>query len=119
MFCFYVFIIFFIFFLNFSFLIAGGSGIHRPINAESSAGKSKKTKKGKKNSEISNLKTGSEYRAKKARGDIKLKGKPDPFAYIPLSRKLLNRRKKMKNIVQSAIKGAKIGAKLKMKKKRK
>lgn len=35
---------------------------------------------------------GSEYRATKARGDIKRKGKPDPYAYVPLTRSVLNRR---------------------------
>jgi ribosomal RNA-processing protein 12 len=28
---------------------------------------------------------GKEYKAKKAGGDIKKKGKPDPYAYVPLS----------------------------------
>lgn len=35
---------------------------------------------------------GSEYRATKARGDIKRKGKPDPYAYVPLTRSILNKR---------------------------
>lgn len=35
---------------------------------------------------------GSEYRARKAGGDIKKKGKPDPYAYVPLTRAALNRR---------------------------
>ncbi|KAL6431993.1 hypothetical protein ACFW04_007436 [Cataglyphis niger] len=58
---------------------AGGSGIHRPL----------KTRK---------VELGSEYRAVKAGGDIKKKGKPDPYAYLPLTRAALNRRKKKKNI---------------------
>lgn len=68
------------------------------------------------------IKTGKEYRAKKARGDVKLKGKPDPYAYIPLSRKLLNKRKRqkssaqLKGVVQAALKGAKKGSKAKMRK---
>ncbi|KAH9640538.1 hypothetical protein HF086_001587 [Spodoptera exigua] len=37
---------------------------------------------------------GSEYRAKKAKGDVKKQGKHDPYAYLPLSRKNLNKRKK-------------------------
>ena len=36
--------------------------------------------------------TGVEYRAKKAGGDIKRKGRPDPYAYFPLNRQKLNRR---------------------------
>lgn len=35
---------------------------------------------------------GSEYRAQKAKGDIKKKGQVDPYAYVPLSRKSLNKR---------------------------
>lgn len=35
---------------------------------------------------------GAEYKAPKAGGDIKKKGKPDPYAYVPLSRAALNRR---------------------------
>ncbi|KAK6629400.1 hypothetical protein RUM43_003217 [Polyplax serrata] len=99
---------------------AGGSGIHRPIHNGDSAGKGRGTKKNKKHvNELPNLKTGMEYKARKARGDVKLKGKPDPYAYIPLSRKLLNRKQKMNSIVKSAIKGAKAGTKLKMKMKMK
>lgn len=37
-------------------------------------------------------KPGAEYKAKKAGGDVKKKGKPDPYAYIPLSRASLNKR---------------------------
>lgn len=36
--------------------------------------------------------TGVVYRAKKAGGDIKRKGRPDPYAYFPLNRQKLNRR---------------------------
>jgi len=68
----------------------GGSGIHR------------------------SLAPGSEYKSKKARGDVKLKGKPDPFAYIPMSHKSLNKRKavalKKNSVFKSVIKGAKKGA---------
>lgn len=101
---------------------AGGSGIHRPLDkTEVPVRIQKKEKdKRKKNKDVSGFKSGKEYRAKKAKGDMKLKGKPDPFAYIPLSRKLLNRRKKLKNsgkfknIIKSAIKGANKGSKAKM-----
>lgn len=60
----------------------GGKGIHRPI---------KKRKTG-----IKGVKTGEEFKAKKAGGDIKRKDGPDPFAYVPLNGALLNRRKKNK-----------------------
>ncbi|KZC03741.1 RRP12-like protein [Dufourea novaeangliae] len=79
---------------------AGGSGIHRPL---------KKRKP--------NQMPGMEYRAQKAGGDIKKKGKPDPYAYIPLTRSALNKRKKKKNaskfqgIIKNATKGAQIGMK--------
>ncbi|XP_069756548.1 RRP12-like protein isoform X2 [Narcine bancroftii] len=39
---------------------------------------------------------GAEYRSKKGRGDVKRKGKPDPFAYVPLNKSQLNRRNKAK-----------------------
>ncbi|CAL7937924.1 unnamed protein product [Xylocopa violacea] len=77
---------------------AGGSGIHRPL------------KKGK----VEHT-PGAEYRAPKAGGDVKKKGKPDPYAYIPLSRAALNKRKKKKNaskfkgIIAGVKKGAKTG----------
>ncbi|KAL0280180.1 UNVERIFIED_CONTAM: hypothetical protein PYX00_001552 [Menopon gallinae] len=103
---------------------AGGTGIHRPTKApkleNSKKAKKEKTKPGKKG--LPTFKTGKEYRAKKARGDVKLKGKPDPYAYIPLSRKLLNKRKRQKSsaqfkgVVQAALKGARKGSKAKMRK---
>eukprot|EP00794_Sanderia_malayensis_P014945 gene14945-16486_t len=62
----------------------GGSGIHRSLtDASQQHGKKK-------------FKLGSEYKAKKAGGDMKIKGKPDPFAYIPLNRQNLNKRKRAK-----------------------
>lgn len=68
--------------------VAGGKGIHRPLGAQSVR------------SGVSRMSTataatsayGSEYRGKKAKGDIKKKGKVDPYAYIPLSRNSLNKR---------------------------
>lgn len=54
---------------------AGGSGIHRPT----------KTVKVEAN-------PGAEYRSKKAPGDVKKKGKHDPYAYVPLARSALNKR---------------------------
>ncbi|XP_068977336.1 RRP12-like protein isoform X2 [Bombus flavifrons] len=79
---------------------AGGSGIHRPL---------KKSR--------TEYIPGAEYKASKAGGDVKRKGKPDPYAYVPLSRAALNKRKKKKNAskFQNIIKGAKKGAKIGMK----
>ncbi|XP_059803243.1 RRP12-like protein [Hypanus sabinus] len=57
---------------------AGGSGIHRPRPM-------------KKNKDY-----GAEYRAVKGQGDMKKKGKHDPFAYVPLNKAQLNRRNKAK-----------------------
>lgn len=37
---------------------------------------------------------GKEYRSKKASGDVKKKGKLDPYAYIPLDPKLMAKRNK-------------------------
>jgi ribosomal RNA-processing protein 12 len=75
---------------------AGGSGIHRP------------TKKAGGN-------FGDEYKAKKASGDVKKSGKPDPFAYLPLQKSALNKRKRakmegqFKGLVKATRKGAKTG----------
>ena len=60
---------------------SGGTGIHRPLDANS-----------KKNVK----EYGSEFKAKKAKGDMKRKGQPDPYAYVPLERGSLNRRKRAK-----------------------
>ncbi|XP_052752082.1 RRP12-like protein [Galleria mellonella] len=80
---------------------AGGKGIHRPIGSAASVAST----------------VGTEFRSKKAKGDVKKKGKHDPYAYLPLSRKNLNRRtraitsKQFKGIVKSKTKGSKIKAK--------
>uniref|UniRef100_A0A4X1UE89 Ribosomal RNA processing 12 homolog n=1 Tax=Sus scrofa TaxID=9823 RepID=A0A4X1UE89_PIG len=82
---------------------AGGSGIHRPV--------AKKT-------------TPGEYKAKKAKGDVKKKGRLDPYAYIPLNRTKLNRRKKVKlqgqfkGLVRAAQRGSQVGHKLRRKDRR-
>ncbi|XP_049862058.1 RRP12-like protein [Schistocerca gregaria] len=82
---------------------AGGTGIHRPVKKAVHKGKGKTAP---------SVTLGSEYRAKKAQGDMKRKGRPDPYAYLPLSRKFLNKRKKAKQSghFSSVIKGAKKGA---------
>uniref|UniRef100_F6X6Z7 Ribosomal RNA processing 12 homolog n=1 Tax=Monodelphis domestica TaxID=13616 RepID=F6X6Z7_MONDO len=79
---------------------AGGSGIHRPLAS----------------------KPGADYRAKKGRGDVKKKGRPDPYAYIPLNKAKLNHRKKakmqgqFKGLVKAAQRGAQAGHKNRRKK---
>lgn len=78
----------------------GGSGIHRKQDDEPSNKK----------------KFGEEYRAKKSDGDVRLKGKHDPYAYIPLDRQKLNKRKQAKlsgqfnGMVKAARKGAQVGS---------
>ncbi|XP_063163096.1 RRP12-like protein [Candoia aspera] len=77
---------------------AGGIGIHRPVSK--------------------NAAPGAEYKAKKGKGDIKKKGGLDPYAYIPLNRAKLNRRKKAKlqgqykNLMKGAQRGAQAGKRL-------
>ncbi|XP_017466364.1 PREDICTED: RRP12-like protein [Rhagoletis zephyria] len=102
--------------------VAGGKGIHRPLGAAGSdaismkSGYSAKSAKSGKSTAASAY-AGSEYTTKKAKGDMKKKGKLDPFAYIPLSRNTLNKRKRakhsgtFKNIVNGARKGALRGVK--------
>ncbi|NXG17389.1 RRP12 protein, partial [Grallaria varia] len=72
---------------------AGGSGIHRQLSKEPAFG--------------------AEYRSKKGKGDVKKKGHLDPYAYIPLNRSKLNRRKraKMQGQFKGLMKGAQRGAK--------
>lgn len=63
---------------------------------------------------------GKEFKSKKAGGDIKKKGRPNPYAYITLNRKTLSRRKKakisgqFKGIVRAAHKGSQKGKKRKL-----
>ncbi|XP_062352391.1 RRP12-like protein isoform X3 [Cinclus cinclus] len=72
---------------------AGGSGIHRPLKKEPAFG--------------------AEYKSKKGKGDVKKKGQLDPYAYIPLNRAKLNKRKraKMQGQFKGLMKGAQRGAK--------
>jgi len=61
--------------------------------------------------------SGEEFSAKKGKGDILKVGKVQPYAYLPLNRTLLNKRKQKKastqftNIVNAAKKGAQKGSK--------
>ncbi|XP_028586368.2 RRP12-like protein [Podarcis muralis] len=70
---------------------AGGVGIHRPIGKNAAPRQA--------------------YKAKKGKGDIK-KGRLDPYAYIPLNRAKLNRRKnaKLQGQYKGLMKGAQRGA---------
>ncbi|XP_053306254.1 RRP12-like protein isoform X2 [Spea bombifrons] len=82
---------------------AGGAGIHRPL--------SKKTD------------VGTNYKSKKGKGDVKQKGRHDPYAYIPLNKAKLNRRKQakmqgqFKGLVKAAQKGAQAGRRKRKEKK--
>ena len=83
---------------GFSKYAPSGSGIHRKLDGE-----------------------GSEYRAKSGKGDVKRKGKHEPYAYIPMSHKALNKRKQSKakgqfaSVISAAKKGSKAGHKSKVK----
>lgn len=68
--------------------VAGGSGIHRPVSQAATV----KSMKKKPSSVMSTTSYGTEYRSKKAKGDVKRKGLPDPYAYLPLTRNVLNKR---------------------------
>ncbi|XP_053548481.1 RRP12-like protein [Bombina bombina] len=76
---------------------AGGSGIHRPLFKKPAYG--------------------ANYKSKSGKGDVKQKGKHDPYAYIPLNKSNLNRRKKakmqgqFKGMVRAAQRGAQTGRK--------
>lgn len=100
--------------------VAGGKGIHRPVAASVKSGYSGKSSKSTKTFVSS---SGTEYRSKKAQGDMLKKGKHEPYAYVPLSRNSLNRRKRAKSagqfkgIVKGARKGAAAGAKSRLVKK--
>uniref|UniRef100_S4RSV7 Ribosomal RNA processing 12 homolog n=1 Tax=Petromyzon marinus TaxID=7757 RepID=S4RSV7_PETMA len=74
---------------------AGGSGIHRAVRG-------KKEAPG----------FGAAYKSKRAAGDVKRKGKPDPYAYVPLDKGQLNRRKraKMQGQFKGLVKATKKGA---------
>lgn len=78
---------------------AGGGGIHRPLGKQE-----KPTRK--------SVEYGGEYKSKKGGGDVKRKGKPDPYAYVPLDFRNLNKRKqaKLKGQFKNLVKGAKKGA---------
>ena len=103
---------------------AGGSGIHRPVEAHKKPASAVqkltskiKAQRDKARQDSKPADYGSEYRSSKARGDVKRQGKPDPFAYVPLTKSVLNKRKTAKlkgqfnGLVKAARKGASAGAK--------
>ncbi|XP_041866150.1 RRP12-like protein [Melanotaenia boesemani] len=83
---------------------AGGSGIHRPLGGGQDIG--------------------NDYKSKKGKGDVKRTGKLDPYAYVPLKKAQLNRRKcaklhgQFKGMVRGAQKGALSGKKMQAKKRK-
>uniref|UniRef100_A0A665UXK5 Uncharacterized protein n=1 Tax=Echeneis naucrates TaxID=173247 RepID=A0A665UXK5_ECHNA len=83
---------------------SGGSGIHRPLGGSQDIG--------------------ADYKSKKGKGDVKKEGKLDPYAYIPLKKAQLNRRKRaklqgqFKGLVRGAQKGALSGKKMQKKKRK-
>lgn len=104
--------------------VSGGKGIHRSLNGTSSAASTRTGHSMASGRTAATAKTagstayGTDYKSKKATGDIKKKGSAyDPYAYIPLSRNSLNKRKRaksagqFKSIVSGARKGAAAGSK--------
>merc|ERR1712226_1148773 len=77
----------------------------------------------KKNSNIP-YETGKTFKAKKAGGDVSVRGKPQPYAFVPLDAQVLNKRKakkvegRLKGLVKSSKKGAGKGLKTRVKNKR-
>lgn len=71
--------------------VAGGKGIHRPVGGAASVA-SGASRMSMATTKAAASQYGSEYKAKKSKGDTKKKGKLDPYAYIPLSRNMLNKR---------------------------
>jgi len=71
-----------------------------------------RNRKDKEKTSTSEKHTGKEYKASKAKGDVKKSGKLDPYAYLPLDPRFLNRRQKVKakrqfdNIIHAAKRGS-------------
>ncbi|KAI8033573.1 RRP12-like protein isoform X1 [Drosophila gunungcola] len=82
---------------------AGGKGIHRHLAAGGNSD-AMSVKSGKSASRPA----GNEYSSKKAKGDMKKRGQLDPYAYIPLTRNNLNKRKRSMNSrkFKSVLRGA-------------
>ncbi|CAG6017279.1 unnamed protein product [Menidia menidia] len=100
-------------------------GIHRPLGGRQDIGadyKSKVSRHEKLSLQGSGIRKGFSGTAAKGKGDVKKKGQPDPYAYIPLKKAQLNRRKRaklhgqFKGMVRGAQKGALSGKKQQRKK---
>lgn len=73
--------------------VAGGKGIHRSMATTSvKSGASGMSRMSMATTKSASTVYGGDYKAKKAKGDMKKKGKMDPYAYIPLTRNVLNKR---------------------------
>ncbi|KAH8304102.1 hypothetical protein KR059_000554 [Drosophila kikkawai] len=85
----------------------GGKGIHRQLGGGAGNTDAMSMKSGKSGKSISRT-AGSEYTSKKAKGDMKKRGQLDPYAYIPLTRNTLNKRKRSMNSrkFKSVLRGA-------------
>lgn len=70
----------------------GGKGIHRPTGGASSVRSGASRMSMATTKSASTAFGGEAFRGKKGKGDIKKKGKLDPYAYIPLSRTSMNKR---------------------------
>lgn len=99
----------------------GGRGIHRPVSVAGS--KRSARSGGGKSRAASMISRGDVYSSKSARGDMKRRGRPDPYAYYPLNPIATNKRKtqKYKGEFKALVAGAKKGraAGVRMKNKRK
>lgn len=88
----------------FPFVLAGGSGIHRPLGGREGIGgdyKSKVSPPACRNTHcrgcwlesiILSVYSFNPTSPQKGKGDVKKKGKLDPYAYVPLKKAQLNRR---------------------------
>lgn len=73
--------------------VAGGKGIHRSMaTASVRSGATGVSRMSAATTKSASTVYGGDYKAKKAKGDMKKKGKMDPYAYIPLTRNVLNKR---------------------------
>lgn len=73
--------------------VAGGKGIHRSMaTASVKSGATGVSRMSMATTKSASTVYGGDYKAKKAKGDMKKKDKMDPYAYIPLTRNMLNKR---------------------------
>jgi len=68
-----------------------------------SASMSKASQKRQKTAKSGWAYTGTEYKSKKAGGDVKREGKLEPYAYWPLDAKMLNRREEKRSIAKKGL----------------